>query len=54
MLMAVGLPHSKNMYDLIIVGGGPAGITAGIYALERILKRSLSLEISRVKQEELE
>jgi len=23
---------SKNSYDLIILGGGPAGITAGIYA----------------------
>ncbi len=26
------------MYDLIIIGGGPAGITAGIYALRKKLK----------------
>lgn len=26
------------MYDIIIVGGGPAGITAGIYAIRRNLK----------------
>jgi thioredoxin-disulfide reductase len=26
------------MYDLIIVGGGPAGITAGIYALRKKIK----------------
>ncbi len=29
---------SKNMYDLIIIGGGPAGITAGIYAARKKLK----------------
>lgn len=32
------------MYDLIIVGGGPAGLTAAIYALRRTLK---ALVISR-------
>jgi thioredoxin-disulfide reductase len=28
----------KKTYDLIIVGGGPAGVTAGIYALRQKLK----------------
>jgi thioredoxin-disulfide reductase len=28
----------KKIYDLIIVGGGPAGVTAGIYALRQKLK----------------
>ncbi|MFA5039994.1 MAG: thioredoxin-disulfide reductase, partial [Candidatus Omnitrophota bacterium] len=29
---------SENIYDLIIVGAGPAGLTAGIYASRRKLK----------------
>ncbi|OGY42473.1 MAG: thioredoxin-disulfide reductase [Candidatus Buchananbacteria bacterium RBG_13_39_9] len=29
---------SDNLYDLIIIGGGPAGLTAGIYASRRNLK----------------
>ena len=29
---------SENFFDLIIVGGGPAGITAGIYAARKKLK----------------
>jgi thioredoxin-disulfide reductase len=29
---------NEKIYDLIIVGGGPAGITAGIYALRQKLK----------------
>lgn len=32
---------SKKIYDLIIVGGGPAGITAGIYAGRQKLKTLL-------------
>jgi len=31
----------QNVYDLIIVGGGPAGITAGIYAARKKLKTLL-------------
>lgn len=27
-----------NLYDLIIIGGGPAGITAGIYAARKVLQ----------------
>ena len=33
--------HEKNTYDLIIIGGGPAGLTAGIYASRRNLKTLL-------------
>ena len=30
-----------EMYDLIIIGGGPAGIAAGIYAARKKLKTLL-------------
>jgi len=30
--------NEKKIYDLVIIGGGPAGITAGIYALRQKLK----------------
>lgn len=33
--------HVGEMYDLIIVGGGPAGLSAGIYALRATLKTVL-------------
>jgi len=33
--------NMKNIYDLIIIGGGPAGITAGIYAARKRLKTLL-------------
>jgi thioredoxin reductase (NADPH) len=33
--------QEKNMYDLIIVGGGPAGLSAAIYALRATLKTVL-------------
>ena len=32
---------NSEMYDLIIVGGGPAGLTAGIYAMRAALKTVL-------------
>ncbi len=31
-------PDKENVYDVIIIGGGPAGINAGIYAVRRNLK----------------
>ena len=31
----------ENIYDLIIIGGGPAGVTAGIYASRKKLKTLL-------------
>ena len=30
-----------DLYDLIIIGGGPAGITSGIYAARKKLKTLL-------------
>jgi thioredoxin reductase (NADPH) len=33
--------HEDGIYDLIIVGGGPAGLSAGIYALRATLKTVL-------------
>ena len=33
--------NNKNNYDLIIIGGGPAGITAGIYAARQRMKTLL-------------
>jgi thioredoxin reductase (NADPH) len=31
--------HSEDyIYDLIILGGGPAGLTAGLYAMRAALK----------------
>lgn len=37
----------KNMYDMIIIGAGPAGISAGIYAVSRG-KKALILEKNEV------
>ncbi len=31
----------EELYDLIILGGGPAGLTAGIYAMRAALKTVL-------------
>ena len=36
-----------TMYDIIIIGAGPAGISAGIYAVSRG-KRTLILEKAQV------
>lgn len=37
MLMEDGWPVEKVMYDLIIIGGGPAALSAGIYAARKKL-----------------
>jgi len=37
---------SENLYDVIIIGGGPAGLTAGIYAGRGLLK-TLIIEKSK-------
>ncbi|MGA8281754.1 MAG: FAD-dependent oxidoreductase, partial [Desulfobacterales bacterium] len=31
----------ENVYDLIIIGGGPGGMSAGIYAMRAALKTIL-------------
>lgn len=33
------------MYDLVIIGGGPAGIAAGVYAARKLLKTALITEV---------
>jgi thioredoxin reductase (NADPH) len=33
--------EKQNLYDVIIVGGGPAGLTAGIYAMRAAMKTML-------------
>ena len=38
--------EEKNVYDLIIIGGGPAGVTAGIYASRSNLKVAIIEEIA--------
>jgi thioredoxin reductase (NADPH) len=32
----------KCIYDLVILGGGPAGLTAGLYAMRAVLKTILA------------
>ena len=38
------------MYDLIIVGGGPAGVAAGVYAARKKIKTLLIKEEFQVWQ----
>jgi alkyl hydroperoxide reductase subunit F len=38
------LLYCPNMYDLIIIGGGPAGVAAGVYAARKHLKTVLITE----------
>lgn len=35
------MQHNPEIYDLIILGGGPAGLTAGLYAMRAVLKTVL-------------
>jgi len=37
-------PRGKTMYDLVIVGGGPAGLTAAAYALHKRIETLLICE----------
>ncbi len=40
----LGLIYSLYMHDLIIIGGGPAGVSAGVYAARKHLKSILIAE----------
>src|SRR3989344_4251618 len=35
----------KNIYDLVIIGGGPAGVAAGVYAARKKIKTVLITDI---------
>ena len=35
------LAHYQNMYELIIVGGGPGGVAAGVYAARKKIKTAI-------------
>ncbi len=37
--------HNSNIYDLVIVGGGPAGVAAGVYAARKKIKTVLITDI---------
>ncbi|PIZ44543.1 thioredoxin reductase, partial [Candidatus Wolfebacteria bacterium CG_4_10_14_0_2_um_filter_39_18] len=39
------MDFKQNVYDLIIVGGGPAGMTAGIYAGRQKIKTLLITKV---------
>lgn len=37
--------NSNSMYDLAIIGGGPAGVAAGVYAARKRLKTVFIAEV---------
>jgi alkyl hydroperoxide reductase subunit F len=41
----VALPYNSVMYDLAIIGGGPAGVAAGVYAARKRLKTVFIAEV---------
>ena len=38
---AISFKEEFTMYDVIIIGAGPAGISAGIYAVSRGMKTAI-------------
>ncbi|PIE69094.1 MAG: thioredoxin-disulfide reductase [Deltaproteobacteria bacterium] len=38
---SISTPDKNDAYDLIIIGGGPGGLTAGIYAMRSVMKTML-------------
>ena len=45
------IPDEKEAFDLIIIGGGPAGLTAAIYALRFRLKTLMIENFIRIQAE---
>ena len=47
------MENTAKQYDIIIIGAGPAGISAGIYGVSRG-KKVLVIEKEKIGQEEFE
>lgn len=39
-----GTPEAGGAYDVVIVGAGPAGLTAGVYCARKLMKTAILTE----------